>query len=128
MSELEVGTKRVLERAFTVEEVEAFTRLSGDAGDQHTRPDPQGRRMVHGLLLASLPTEVGGSFNFLARELSFEFLRPAWTGERLKCTVVLTRVEPSARGTRLESSWECTNPAGELVMRGQGRGLVPVAA
>lgn len=119
------GTSVSVERRFSVDEVTRFVALSGDTGRQHTLPDPQGRLMVHGLLLAALPTQVGGTLHFLAREITYEFLRPVWTGETVRCTVTLTGVEASSHGTRLASTFECTNSAGEVVMRGRARGLVP---
>lgn len=123
--EIREGTRRSLERTFTTEEVKAFAELSGDHGVQHLKEDAQGRLMVHGLMVAALPTQVGGELNFLARELTFEFLKPAWTGQPIRCEVVLTQVQPTPHGVRLESSWECRNVEGELIMRGKGRGLVP---
>ncbi|MDE1822184.1 MAG: enoyl-CoA hydratase [Euryarchaeota archaeon] len=122
---LEVGQTRTVDRTFTVEEVESFAHLSGDRGDQHLLGDQKGRRMVHGLLVGSLPTQIGGEMNFLAREITFEFLRPAFTGELLRCTVATTLIESTPKGTRLEATFDCTNPRGELVMKGRVRGLVP---
>jgi 3-hydroxybutyryl-CoA dehydratase len=68
---------------------------SGDRGLHHVTPDAQGRLMVHGLLLGTLPTIVGGQLSFLAPEMSFEFLRPVFTGEPVRCDVVLTQWEPT---------------------------------
>jgi 3-hydroxybutyryl-CoA dehydratase len=121
------GARVSVERTFTVEEVRAFAEMSGDRGVQHLDTDAQGRLMVHGLLLASLPTQVGGQLNFLARELTFEFLRPAWTGSPIRCEVVVERAEPGPRGIRLECTWEAKDVDGQAVMRGRARGLVPGA-
>lgn len=122
---IQEGDRATVVRTFSVEEVRAFAELSGDVGVQHLAPDAQGRLMVHGLLVASLPTKVGGEMNFLARELTFEFLRPAWTSVPIQCEVVVTRIEPTEHGIRLESAWECKDPDGAVLMRGRGRGLVP---
>lgn len=124
---LRVGDRSSVLRTFSPEEVRSFASMSGDLGVQHTTEDPRGRLMVHGLLVASLPTQVGGRLNFLARELTFEFLRPVWTGTPIRCEVTLTKLEPSPSGTRLECTWRCTDPDGIEVMRGHGRGLVPRA-
>ncbi len=127
MSEVEitVGATQVIERTFTAEEVRAFGQLSGDRGIQHEVADAQGRLMVHGLLLASLPTQVGGQFNFLARVLHFEFFRPAWTSVPVRCEATITKLEPTSRGTRMESQWVCRDPAGEILMQGTAQGLIP---
>lgn len=123
--EIREGLTRTVTRTFSVAEVRAFAELSGDRGVQHLAVDDQGRLMVHGLLIASLPTQVGGELNFLARELSFEFLKPAWTGDPVQCDVTITGTERTPRGLRLESRWECKSPDGTVLMRGRGRGLVP---
>ena len=119
-----VGDQRTIEHTFTLEEVRAYADASGDRGVQHLVPDPAGRLMVHGLLLGTLPTVVGGSFNFLAREISFEFLRPVWTGERVQCDVRLTQWEPADGRIRVSAEWTCRNPDNVTVMRGHASGIV----
>ena len=41
------------ERTFTKEDVEVFTKVSGDKGDHHANPDELGRVMVQGMLTAT---------------------------------------------------------------------------
>ncbi len=41
--------------------------------------------MAHGLLTATLPTKLGGDLNYIARTMEFEFLRPVYAGEELRC-------------------------------------------
>lgn len=119
-----VGDRRIVEHVFTVEEVRSYSALSGDRGAQHVVPDSAGRLMVHGLLLGTLPTTVGGAFSFLAREISFEFLAPVWTGERVRCEVQLTRWEDVGERVRVAAEWSCRNPDDVTVMRGQASGIV----
>jgi len=75
---LQVGDIISFERTFTVEDVELFTKVSGDAGAHHVTPDEQGRIVIQGLLTATLPTKIGGYHNVLARTVNFEFLRPVY--------------------------------------------------
>lgn len=119
------GLRRSVVHTFSAEEVRAFAEMSGDRGVQHIRENAQGQLMVHGLLLATLPTQIGGELNFLARELTFEFLQPAWTSMAVRCEVIVTKVHPVEAGLRLESEWECRDPKGATLMRGRGRGLIP---
>lgn len=49
------GTVFTHERRFTDDDVAEFVRISGDAGRHHQAPGPDGRRVVHGLLTATLP-------------------------------------------------------------------------
>jgi acyl dehydratase len=112
------------ERVFTVEEVREFTRLSQDAGVHHVEPDAQGRLLVHGLLLATMPTRIGGMLDYLARTMNFEFLRPAFTGERIRCQVTATRVEPGEGRVQVAFEVSCTNEQGKEVMRATSTGII----
>ena len=78
---LQVGERSSFERTFTTKDVELFAELSGDKGSHHTSPDSEGRLMVHGLLTATVPTKLGGDINYIAREITYEFLRSAFTGD-----------------------------------------------
>jgi acyl dehydratase len=114
----------VAERTFTGELVDAFTRLSGDRGRHHLHADAQGRRIVHGLLVATLGTELGGRINFLSRTMDYEFLRPVYVGDTVTCTARIEQVEPRPGKTRLLVSMRFVNQAGEEVVRGSTRGAV----
>ena len=88
-------------RTFTEDDIRDFARLSGDAGTHHLQPDEQGRLMAHGLLTATLPTKIGGDLNFIARELTFQFLRPVFAGDTITCEVTLVDLQPDEQFTRL---------------------------
>ncbi|WP_437665125.1 hotdog domain-containing protein [Sorangium sp. So ce1182] len=120
----QVGEVSSFERCFTDEDVLEFQRISGDAGRHHARPDAQGRRVVHGLLTATLPTRLGGDIDFLAREMQFEFLRPVFTGDTVRCEATITEVAPEAGRVRLALSGSCWNQEGKEVLRFQARGVV----
>jgi acyl dehydratase len=87
---VQIGDTSSWERTFTIEDVQLFARISGDQGVHHMRPDKQGRILVHGLLTATLPTKLGGDLNFIAREMIFEFLRPVFTGDAIRCENTIT--------------------------------------
>ena len=124
MPTLDVGTEFVAVRTFTAELVDAFTEISGDRGRHHLQPDAQGRRIVHGLLVASLGTQIGGSLNFLSRTMDYEFLRPVYVGDTITCTARIETVECKPGKTRLLVSMRFVNQAGEDVIRGSTRGAV----
>lgn len=124
MRAFEVGQVLTHERTFTHEDVLAFQRLSGDAGRHHATPDAQGRRVVHGLLTASIPTKIGGDLDYLAREMNFEFLRPVFTGDTIRCEITITEVVPEARRVRLAMTGVCHDQNGKAVLRFSSRGVV----
>ena len=121
---LQVGETLTYERAFSDDDVVEFQRMSGDAGRHHARPDATGRRVVHGLLTATLPTKLGGDLDYLAREMSFEFLAPVFTGDRVRCEMTIAEVVPAKRGTRLTLVGTCHNQDGVEVLRFRSRGIV----
>jgi acyl dehydratase len=125
---MQVGDVTSWERTFTREDVEQFGRISGDLGEHHVTPDAQGRLMVQGLLTATLPTKLGGDINFLARELSFEFLRPVFTGDTIYCENTITLLEQREGRTYLESTSVCRNQHGKEVLICRARGIVRTVA
>jgi acyl dehydratase len=121
---MNVGDVRVWERTFTEEDVRLFARFSGDEGTHHLDPDEQGRLMVHGLLTATLPTKIGGDLNFIARELTYQFHRPVFAGDTIRCDVTLVELEPADGYFRVLSRWVCRNQQGKEVMTGEARGVI----
>lgn len=121
---VELGSTTSWSRAFTVEDVRAFSAVSGDRGVHHVEPDSQGRLMVQGLLTATLPTKLGGDLDYLAREMVFEFLRPVFTGELIECVSTATKVEKQPGRTYAEFAVTCTNPAGKEVFRASIKGVI----
>lgn len=119
------GDVATVTRTFTREDVEAFAALSGDEGEHHVEPDEDGRVIVHGLLLAVLPTQVGGERDVLARTMTYEFHRPVYTGEEVVCEVTTEAVAERGDRYEIESSAVCRNEAGETVMTANFEGIVP---
>ena len=91
---LAVGQRLTWERTFTEDDVRQFAEVSGDRGAHHVQPGPDGRVMVQGLLTATLPTKIGGDLSFMAREMTFEFVRPVFSGDAVTTEVTVLSVEP----------------------------------
>lgn len=121
---MKIGDTISWQRTFTEEDIHLFAKLSGDIGVHHLVPDDQGRLMAHGLLTATLPTKVGGDLNLIAREMTFEFLRPVFAGDTITCEVVLIALEPAEHYTRVGSKFVCRNQHLKEVMTGEARGIV----
>ncbi len=121
---MKVGDVVAWERSFTEEDVRGFAKFTGDEGAHHLEPDAAGRLMVHGLLTATLPTKIGGDINFIARRMVFEFLRPVFSGDTVRCEVKILALRDAGPYTELESSVVCRNQHGKEVMRGEAVGVV----
>ena len=121
---MKLGDTISWQRTFTEEDIQLFARLSGDEGVHHLVPDAQGRLMAHGLLTATLPTKVGGDLNLIAREMTFEFLRPVFAGDTIDCVVTLVELQPEEKFTRVVAHSVCRNQHGKEVMSGEARGVI----
>ncbi|HLQ98554.1 MAG TPA: hotdog domain-containing protein [Candidatus Dormibacteraeota bacterium] len=122
---LNVGDIINFERTFTKEDVELFTQISKDKGDHHTTPDEQGRFVIQGLLTATLPTKIGGDHSVLARTMNFEFLRPVFTGDTIKCEVTIETYEKQKEDRMsIFTTFICTNQDEKEVLRGDFAGVV----
>lgn len=121
---MRIGDTLTWSRTFTEEEISLFARLSGDEGEHHLVPDEQGRLMAHGLLTATLPTKIGGDLNFIARDITFHFLRPVFAGDTIECEVTLVELETADQFTRMASTWVCRNQHAKEVMTGEARGVI----
>ncbi|ADQ68577.1 dehydratase [Halogeometricum borinquense] len=118
------GKTQTFERTFTVEEVQQFAELSGDAQPRHTEPDEDGRVMVQGLLTATMPTKLGGDDGVLASNMEFEFHQPVYTGESVTCTSTYDTVVERDNRYEFSADVVCENADGEPVLTGTVDGLI----
>lgn len=122
---LSAGDIISFERTFTKEDIELFTKISGDYGNHHLTPDEEGRLVVQGLLTATLPTKVGGDNNVLARTMNFEFLRPVFSTDTIRCDVKIDRYDRlENRRTAIEASFSCKNQFSKEVLIGGFAGII----
>ena len=122
---LTVGDIITFERTFISEDVELFTKVSGDEGSHHTNPDEQNRLVIQGLLTATLPTKVGGDYNVVARTMNFDFLRPVFTGDTIRCAVTIERYEKQVNDRiAIMANFQCTNQNEKTVLKGNFEGVI----
>lgn len=123
-AKMKIGDVVSWERKFTEKDIRLFNQVSGDQGVHHVTPDEQGRLMVHGLLTATMPTKIGGDMNFIAREMKFQFHRPVFAGDTIRCEVTIVQFEPAEQYTNVRSEFVCRNQHGKEVMTGHAQGIV----
>ena len=124
---MQVGESISWERTFTEEDVRLFAQISGDRGEHHVTPDETGRLMVHGLLTATLPTKIGGDLNYIAREMTFEFLRPVFVGDTIRCETTITHLEQVEGRIHMAARYVCRNQKGKDVLQGHTHGIIRTA-
>lgn len=79
-------------------------------------------RICHGLLAASLMTEIGGQCGWLASRMDFRFKRPVYFGDTVTCTLTITKLDEHGRG-ELDAVY--TNQHGEVVIQAYLTGMLP---
>jgi len=124
---LAVGDEFVVTRTFTTEEIRQFSYLSRDYNPVHL-DEPYARLrnfkapVSHGLLTASLLTEIGGQIGWLASGMTFRFKRPVYADEALSCRWTITEIDERGRATAVIT---ITNPDGVTVLEAQTTGVLP---
>ena len=121
---MQVGDTQNWERTFTENDVRLFGMVSRNMCSHHILPDQQGRVMVHSLLTATLPSKIAGDLNFIAHDMSFEFVRPVFVGDTVHCEVTITQLDQQENGTQMSATVFCRNQQGEVVLTGYTTGLV----
>jgi acyl dehydratase len=121
---MNVGDVFAWKRTFTEDEIRLFGKVSGDEGIHHIQTDEHGRLMAQGLFTATLPAKIGGDLNFVAREMTFNFLRPVYENDTIECQVTITDLREVREIMNASSSWRCLNQRGKEVMRGHATGII----
>lgn len=124
--DLRVGDTFSYTRTLAEGECALFVAASGDFNPYHTdeefsRRHRFGRRIVPGLLTASLFTHIGGELGFLATRMVFEYLAPVFLGDTITATGEIISIDPEKKSVRI--SGRCTNQNGEVVLRSEAEGF-----
>ena len=122
---IEVGDRFRWSRTFTDGDVALFVGVTGDFNPFHiddgfAAQTKFGRRIVPGLLTASLATHIGGMLAFLASEMHFRYHQPVFVGETVTCVVEV--VEKMQEGRRIRASVRCTKGDNVEVLTGEFTG------
>jgi len=122
MKELKLGEEMSFTRSFTHEDIINFSNISKDTGIHHV--DGTKKLLVHGLLLATLPTKLGGDLNFIASRMEFHFVSPAYENDIIECRARLEKIVEQKRRIKCEFSFKCMNQDSKVVMEGFSSGMI----
>jgi len=117
-----VGAKAAFTRTLTEADVALFIGVTWDVNPLHTDDTyvgrlPFGRRIVPGLLTASLLTHLGGLWAFLGEEMHFKFLAPVYVGDTITAEAEVVAVDETRGWVRLDC--RCVNRAGTEVLQAE---------
>jgi 3-hydroxybutyryl-CoA dehydratase len=99
---IEVGQVFTFRRTFTDGDVVLFCGVTGDYNPYHIderfiKSSWFGRRIIPGLLTASMITHIGGMIGFLATEMSFHYVQAVYVGDTITCMVTFTEKDEAKR-------------------------------
>ncbi len=124
---LKAGDTFTVARRFTEKDMRAFGTLTRDYNPIHyddrfagTKGLPD--RICHGLLVASLITQIGGQIGWLASGMNFRFIKPVYFGDTVTCVMTIRDVGAGGKA-KAEAVYE--NQAGEVVLKAELFGLLP---
>jgi 3-hydroxybutyryl-CoA dehydratase len=123
---IQAGQTFTFRRTFTDGDVVLFCGVTGDYNPYHIdEPFIQsswfGRRIIPGLLTASMITHIGGMIGFLATEMSFQFVQAVYVGDTITCTVTFTEKDEAKRLFFAHASY--INQYGVEVLKATFRGF-----
>jgi len=124
---LQVGDSFRISRTFTDDEVIRFAKISRDYNPVHFDVRFANARnfsapICHGLLVASLATEIGGQIGWLASTMNFRFKGPVYVGETITCNWIMTAIDQNGRA---KASVTITKEDGVTVIEAEISGIVP---
>jgi len=91
---LQIGHTFTFRRTFTEGDVALFCGVTGDYNPYHIdqtfiEQSRFKRRIIPGLLTASMMTHIGGMIGFLATEMTFRFTAAVYINDTITCTVTI---------------------------------------
>src|SRR5215471_21589153 len=127
ISGIKAGDSFVITRTFSEQDTITFADISRDYNPVHFDkrfanikgfPDP----VCHGLLVASMVTEIGGQIGWLASGMNFRFRKPVYFGDTIECRLTITEIDVRERA-KAEAFFR--NQREEIVIEASITGIVP---
>jgi 3-hydroxybutyryl-CoA dehydratase len=124
---LKRGDSFTVSRTFAEQDTMAFAEISRDFNPVHfderfARAENFRGRICHGLLVASLLTEIGGQIGWLASAMNFRFKRPVYFGDTIECCFTITELDDR---NRAKAQAVFKNQQNEIVIEAHLTGIVP---
>jgi|TARA_Y100000817_G_C16634300_1_gene445442 3-hydroxybutyryl-CoA dehydratase len=129
--QIEIGLSIEFQVTISESMVDNFAKVSGDFSpihmdDKYAKSTSFGKRVVHGMLLASFLSRVDGMYlpgkHALYLSQSVEFRNPCFIGDTVK---VFSKVIDKSKSTKiLKTESKITNPQNEILLTGVGRVIV----
>ena len=114
-------------RTFTEKDTLNFSDITRDYNPVHLDQrfsDAKGLhgKVCHGLLVASMVTEIGGQGGLFASGMNFRFRRPVYFGDTIECCLTIIDVDDDGRA---RSEVVYRNQEGDTVLEASVEGIIP---
>jgi 3-hydroxybutyryl-CoA dehydratase len=124
---LKAGVSFTIQRTFTETDMIAFAGITRDYNPVHfdsrfSTVKGFSGRICHGLLVASMLTEIGGQMGWLASVMNFRFKKPVYFGDTITCKLTITDIDDRNRARAMA---EYKNEDGIQVLEADLEGIVP---
>ena len=124
---LTVGETFTVSRKFTEQDMITFADITRDYNPIHfdkrfAEAKNLKGRICHGLLVASLLTEIGGQIGWLASEMNFRFKKPVYFGDTIECLLTITKIDGQ---NRARAGVIYRNQDGTVVLEAELAGILP---
>ncbi|MBU0544152.1 MAG: MaoC family dehydratase [Proteobacteria bacterium] len=124
---LKAGDTFAVVRKFTKKETESFGNITKDYNPVHyDRQFIEVKKLngliCHGLLVASMITEIGGQIGWLASGMDFRFKKPVYFEDTITCIFKITEINEKGKA-KGEAVYR--NQNGTVVLEATLKGLLP---
>ena len=124
---LKAGDRFTVVRCFSDEDIRQFAQISRDYNPVHCDARYAELRrfkapIAHGLLTASLVTEIGGQIGWLATGMSFEFKHPVYAGQQITCHWLIADIDERGHA---KAEVRIVNSEGITVVEATTSGVLP---
>ena len=124
---LKVGDSFTVVRTFTEQDMLKFSEITRDFNPVHfdqrfSEVKKFKDRICHGLLVASMLTEIGGQIGWLASVMNFRFIKPVYFGDTIECSMRIVEIDEHqrARAQVIYRNQECS-----IVLEAELAGILP---
>jgi len=124
---LKAGDTFTVQRTYTEADMLAFAGITKDYNPVHfdkrfSDAKKFGDRICHGLLIASLITEIGGQIGWLASRMDFRFKKPVYFRDNINCVLTIVSINQK---NRAEAEAIFRNQHGDIVIEAELGGILP---
>lgn len=121
------GDRFIVPRTITRQDIVDFAKITKDYNpvhfdDRFAKVKNFAEKISHGLLAASLVTEIGGQIGWLATEMNFKFKKPVYAGDTICCELVVTDIDDTGMAC---AKAVITNKDSTIVLKAVLKGILP---